>query len=243
MVDDHLQPSQAVEEPCRAGISQSASEDGRYDVFDIRGLVDDQLPVERQQAEIRKHIVHQQMVIDHEDIRGVEPPVVVVVKAAAVEGTRAPAAVLGIPADLPPELGREGEIAPLTRFGIRQPLTEAQVKLAAPRVLVLPLQADVVVLSLEDPEREFQGQGLFQKDEILLDQLILEGQGRGGDGGLLARKNRGDEICKGLSNARPRLDQQALLVQESIQNFIRHLALLRAVLIPRKLLLQYIKTR
>jgi len=108
--------------------------------------------VKGQQAEIRKQIVYQQVMVDNEDIPGVKPAVMLVIKTAPEEGTVSPAAILGIAADLGPELRRKGDVALFARLRLRQPLAEPYIELAASAVLPFPFQTDIVVLPLENPE-------------------------------------------------------------------------------------------
>src|SRR3989304_2979252 len=125
------------------------------------GLINNQLIMEGKDLPVREEIVEEKVVIDHEDIRIRERPVMPVVETVIVEWTLPSAAVIRIAANSRPEIRDKGEFILVTGLCRRDPVRKPVVRLPCLYILLLPLETEVIILPLEE------GKGEFMREDLL----------------------------------------------------------------------------
>src|SRR3990172_3555007 len=125
------------------------------------GLINNQLIMKGEDLPVREKVVEEKVVIDYKDIRIREGPVMPVVETVIVEWTLPPAAVIRIPANTRPEIRDKGEFVFIACLCCRDPIRKPVVRLPCLYILLLPLEAEVVILPLEE------GKGKIMREELL----------------------------------------------------------------------------
>ena len=97
-----------------------------------------------------------------------------------------------------------------------------------------PVEAGVVGAALEDGVRRVEAghvlDRLDQPGEVALDELVLQGEGRGGDDDALVVEHRRDEVAQRLAGAGAGLDEEVAALLHRLGDLGRHLHLAVALL-------------
>jgi hypothetical protein len=96
-------------------------------------------------------------------------------------------------------------------------------------------EADIVRAALGNGDRELLLVGLLKEGDILVEKLLLEGDGAGGDDGFLAAFEDGNQVAERLPAAGPGLDDGVAPVVESCLDQLGHFKLLGAMLVTGEL--------
>src|SRR3990172_5805129 len=192
-------------------MTEGAAEDVGDDILDLVRLVYDQLGMKRDQFEVRKEVIDQEMMVDDQDILLARIPVMPVVETIAVKGALHGIAVVGIAAYLRPEFRDERQFVFISRLCICRPFTKCLVCFSKFRKLPLAFQTEIIVLPFEQSVCKLLRQGLLHKDEVFVHKLVLQGDRGRRYNGLLLREYRRDEIGKGFADSGSRLHKESLL--------------------------------
>ena len=103
------------------------------------------------------------MMVDDNDVIFIKVPVMPVIETRLVVRAYCYTAIIRIPAYLRPEFRDEWKLILIAGLRIRNPFTEFQIPLIEFRILVFPLQAEIIVLALKDRIGKFYGKNVPEK--------------------------------------------------------------------------------
>ena len=215
--------------------------------FKVMRFIHDEVLVFGQHAVAGDHIRQQEGVVDDQDVRGLG------CHAHLVEGAGAAGAAdahLGFAAfifggEARPDFAFAGtvevDLAAVTAAALIEPDQHLGQHAQFIRVVGAGLaqgfeaaRAEVIAASFDDHGAHLGFEGVGEVGDILLDQLVLQGDGVGGDDhahGVLERPlHGGDEVGKGFARAGAGFHHQVLAFGEGMADRAQHFDLLRAAL-------------